>query len=55
MTRSHGQCSKNKECGAGDILLNILSIDAYSKPMKFELYTTEYEACMDEGMDDDSI
>ena len=37
------------------MLLNVLSIDSYSSPMRFELYTTEYEACMDEGMSDDSI
>ena len=40
---------------AGDMLLNVLSIDSYSIPMKFELFTTKYEACMDEGMSDDSI
>lgn len=35
--------------------LNVLSIDSYSKPMRFELFTTNYEACMDEGMSDDCI
>ena len=39
----------------GDMYLNVLSIDSYSKPMKFELFTTNYEASMDEGMSDDSI
>lgn len=39
----------------GDILLNVLSIDSYSSPMKFELFVTNYEACMQEGMSDDSI
>lgn len=38
-----------------DVLLNVLSIDSYSSPMRFELNTTHYEACMDEGMGDDSI
>lgn len=38
-----------------DLLLNVLSIDSYSSPMKFELFTTTYEACMDEGMADDAI
>jgi len=37
------------------MLLNVLSIDSYSNPMEFELYTTNYEACMLEGMSDDSI
>lgn len=37
------------------MLLNVLSIDSYSSPMKFELFTTDYEACMDEGMSDDLI
>ena len=43
------------EFDKGEMLLNILSIDSYSTPMRFELYTTKYEAAMDEGMSDDSI
>ena len=39
----------------GDMLLNVLSVDSYSNPMQFKLYTTKYEACMDEGMSDDVI
>lgn len=39
----------------GDMYLNVLSIDSYSSPMRFELYTTNYEACMGEGMSDDAI
>mmetsp|Transcript_1797 Transcript_1797/g.2560 ORF Transcript_1797/g.2560 Transcript_1797/m.2560 type:complete len:105 (+) Transcript_1797:2655-2969(+) len=37
------------------MLLNVLSIDSYTSPMRFELFVTSYEACMDEGMSDDSI
>jgi hypothetical protein len=37
------------------MLLNVLSVDSYSSPMRFELYTTIFEACMEEGMGDDSI
>ena len=39
----------------GDILLNVLSIDSYASPMRFELNTTTYEACMEEGMKDDQF
>ena len=39
----------------GEIILNVLSIDSYSKTMKFELFTTDYDAQMNEGMSDDSI
>ena len=53
LTRKFKVC-ENK-CDKGDMLLNVLSIDSYSSPMKFELYTTSYEACMNEGMNDDSI
>ena len=38
-----------------DMLLNVLSIDSYSTPMRFELFTTTYEANMNEGMADDAI
>jgi hypothetical protein len=54
MTRKYNVCG-NLNCKKGDILLNILSVDAYSNPMQFELYTTKYEACMEEGMSDDVI
>jgi len=54
LTRKFGACGKD-ECERGDILLNVLSIDSYSSPMKYELFTTHYEACMEEGMSDDSI
>lgn len=37
------------------MLLNVLEIDNYRSPMKFELHTTHYEACMEEGMKDDNI
>lgn len=37
------------------MLLNVLTIDSYSNPMRFELNVTDYEACMEEGMSDDSI
>ena len=40
---------------AGEMLLNVLSIDSYSTPMRFELFTTTYEAAMEEGMSDDAI
>ena len=53
LTRKFNVCESG--CDKGDMLLNVLSIDSYSQPMKFELYTTDYEACMDEGMSDDSI
>lgn len=39
----------------GEMFLNVLSIDSYSTPMRFELYTTNYEAAMEEGVADDSI
>jgi hypothetical protein len=39
----------------GDMFLNVLSIDSYSSPMRFELFTTNYEACMEEGVADDAI
>ena len=55
ITRKFHVCEKGEECLKGDILLNVLSIDSYSTPMKFELNTTHYEACMEEGMSDDSI
>ncbi len=53
LTRKFDVCEDG--CDKGDMLLNVLSIDSYSSPMKFELYTTDYEACMDEGMSDDLI
>jgi len=53
LTRKFKVCEG--ECDKGDMLLNVLSIDSYSQPMKFELFTTDYEACMDEGMSDDTI
>jgi len=31
------------------MLLNILQVDTYAQPMTFQLYTTDYEACMQEG------
>lgn len=52
--RKFGVCGDD-ECDKGDMLLNVLCIDSYSTPMRFELYTTTYEACMNEGMGDDSI
>lgn len=39
----------------GEMFLNVLSIDSYSTPMRFELHTTNYEAAMEEGVADDSI
>ena len=36
-------------------MLNVLSIDTYATPMRFELYTTTYEASMEEGMNDDQF
>ena len=39
----------------GEMFLNVLSIDSYSSPMRFELYTTNYEAAMEEGVSDDAI
>ena len=54
ITRKFGVCGNN-DCERGDMLLNVLSIDSYSNPMQFELYTTTYEACMEEGMSDDMI
>ena len=55
ITRKFHVCEKKELCERGDILLNVLSIDSYSSPMKFELNTTHYEACMEEGMSDDTI
>lgn len=54
LTRKRDIC-ENEECVKGDVLLNILVIDTYSRPMKFDLYTTKYEACMEEGICDDTI
>lgn len=54
LTRKQGICD-SEECSKGDVLLNILVIDTYSKPMKFDLYTTKFEACMEEGICDDTI
>ena len=54
LTRKYGVCDKS-DCMKGDMLLNVLSVDSYSNPMQFKLYTTKYEACMDEGMSDDVI
>ena len=53
MTRKFNVC--DNKCDKGDMLLNVLSIDSYAVPMKFELHTTSFEACMDEGMSDDCI
>lgn len=55
LTRAFHKCEKKEECKRGDMMMNVLSIDSYSNPMKFELYTTNFEACMEEGMSDDSI
>jgi len=37
------------------MLVNLLQVDAYAQPVRFELYTTEYEACMEEGCRDDFL
>ena len=55
LTRTFREDEDDDDKMIGDMFLNILSIDSYSSPMKFELYTTHYEACMEEGMSDDSI
>jgi hypothetical protein len=55
VTRKYDVCEADDECLEGDMLLNVLSIDSYSTPMRFELFTTTYEACMREGMADDAI
>lgn len=55
ITRSFGKCERGSSCERGDMLLNVLEIDNFCSPMKFELHTTHYEACMDEGMQDDNI
>lgn len=45
--------SNKEKCNRGDLLLNVLTVDPYSKKIKYELVTTSYEACMDEGLADD--
>ena len=55
LTRKRGVDEDGVEKEYFDILLNILSIDSYSRPMKFLLYTTKYDAYMGEGMSDDVI
>ena len=55
LTRKFHVCEKKEGCLKGDMLLNVLSIDSYSSPMKFELSVTHFEACMEEGMSDDTI
>jgi hypothetical protein len=55
LTRKFGACDDEGGCQYGDMILNVLTIDSFSKPMKFVLYSTTYEACMESGMSDDSI
>ena len=55
LTRVHGACEEGDDCKKGDLILNLLSVDSYSEPMTFTLYTTNYEACMQEGCRDDVI
>ncbi len=55
LTRVHGACEEGESCETGDLLLNLLYVDSYSEPMTFTLYTTDYEACMQEGCRDDVI
>ena len=50
LTRQFGEDDK-----VGEIFLNILSVELYSRNMKFQLYTSHYGACLDEGMGDDCI
>lgn len=33
----------------------MLQIDSYGSTIKYELSTTDYEACMDEGVSDDYV
>lgn len=47
LTKSY--CCEDYDCETGDLLLNILSMDTYSSPQQFKLFTTTYEACMQEG------
>ena len=55
LTRKRGLEDDGSEKEYFDILLNVLSVDSYSRPMKFLLYTTQYDAYMGEGMSDDTI
>ena len=51
---SKGLADKNQS--EGDIILNVLEIDSYSKiKMTFKFFSTEHKVNMDEGMSDDSI
>ena len=47
--------TRNKSGSEGDVFLNILHVDPFASPMKFELWTTTYEAGMDGGIRDDCI
>ena len=47
--------TRNKSGPEGEVYLNILHVDPYASPMKFELWTTEYEAEMSGGIRDDCI
>ena len=55
LTRVHGVCEEYEDCKTGDLLLNLLYVDSYSEPMKFTLYTTDYEASVGKGCRDDVI
>jgi len=55
LSRVHGKCEDSENCKNGDMLVNLLQVDAYAQPVRFKLYTTEYEACMEEGCRDDVI
>ena len=47
--------TRNVSGPSGEIFLNILHVDPFASPMKFELWTTTYEAGMDGGIRDDCI
>ena len=57
ITRTNGVCQqrRNKECTRGDLLLNVIEVNPYSVNMRFRLFTTHFEACMDEGIRDDYV
>lgn len=47
--------TRDKTGPEGALYLNVLEIDTYAAPMKFQLWTTEFDAGMDGGIRDDCI
>ena len=53
LTRVEPVC-KESDC-KGDIIINLLEVDPYSKPMECKWHKSRFEACMKGGVRDDQM